>query len=117
MPEHLRAAVLPGAFAGLRVAEVLGLRLEDVDFLRAVLFPKQQFRGQPPKTEGSCAPVPIPRDLVLMLSASVQQFPGPTLVTNGWYSGGRRCRDTGEGREGDQGATQVATQRSRYLCC
>jgi integrase len=27
--------------------------------------------------------VPIPRELTLMLSASVQQFPGPTLVTNG----------------------------------
>ena len=25
----------------------------------------------------------IPRELTLMLSASVQQFPGPTLVTNG----------------------------------
>ena len=31
MPEHLRSAVLLGAFAGLRVSEVSGLRLVDVD--------------------------------------------------------------------------------------
>lgn len=35
------------------------------------------------KTKGSSAPVPVPRELTLMLSASVQQFPGPTLVTDG----------------------------------
>jgi integrase len=34
MPDHLRAAVLLGAFAGLRVAEVSGLRVADVDFIR-----------------------------------------------------------------------------------
>lgn len=37
----------------------------------------------PLKTRGSSAPVPVPRELTLMLSASVQQFPGPTLVTDG----------------------------------
>jgi integrase len=35
MPEHLRAAILLGAFAGLRVAEVCGLRTGDVDFSAA----------------------------------------------------------------------------------
>jgi integrase len=33
-PEHLRVAVLLGAFVGLRTAEVCGLRLEDVDVSR-----------------------------------------------------------------------------------
>ena len=33
MPEHLRVAVLFGAFAGLRLAEVAGLRVADVDFI------------------------------------------------------------------------------------
>jgi integrase len=86
MPEHLRAAVLLGAFAGLRVAEVSGLRVEDVDFIRGVVHPKQQWPAEPLKTEGSDAPIPIPHDLALMLSASVQKFPGDTMVTNG--SGG-----------------------------
>ena len=86
--EHLRVAVLLGAFVGLRVSEAVALRIEDVDFTRGVVFPKVQWsRGQgwlaPLKTKGSSAPVPVPRELTLMLSASVQQFPGPTLVTNG----------------------------------
>jgi integrase len=88
MPEHLQVAVFLGAFAGLRVSEAVALRIEDVDFTRGVVFPKVQWsqgRGwlAPLKTKGSSAPVPIPRELTLMLSASVQQFPGPTLVTNG----------------------------------
>jgi integrase len=36
MPEHLRAAVLLGAFAGLRLAETCGLRVSDIDFMRGV---------------------------------------------------------------------------------
>jgi integrase len=34
IPERYRAAVLLGAFAGLRVAEACGLRVADVDFMR-----------------------------------------------------------------------------------
>jgi integrase len=68
------------------MAEAVALRIEDVDFVRGVVFPKQQWAQTGPeelKTKGSSAPIPIPRGLTLMLSASVQQFPGPTLVTNG----------------------------------
>jgi integrase len=86
MPEHLRVAILLGAFAGLRVAETVALRIEDVDFLRGVVFPKVQWSLAGPtdlKTKGSSAPIPIPRELTLMLSASVQKFPGATLVTDG----------------------------------
>ena len=88
MPEHLQVAVLLGAFAGLRVSEAVALRIEDVDFTRGVVFPKVQWsQGEgwlgPLKTRGSSAPVPIPRELTLMLSASVLRFSGPTLVTNG----------------------------------
>jgi integrase len=32
VPEHMRVAVLLGAFAGLRTAEAVALRLDDVDF-------------------------------------------------------------------------------------
>ena len=43
MPEHLRAAVLLGAFAGLRLAETCGLRVSDVDFMRGVVHPAVQY--------------------------------------------------------------------------
>ena len=88
MPEHLRAAVLLGAFAGLRIAEVSGLRVADVDFTRGVVHPKQQWPGKPLKTDGSSQPIPIPRDLALLLAASVQRHGGDMMVTNG---AGRPC--------------------------
>jgi integrase len=89
VPDHLQAAVLLGAFAGLRVAEVSGLRVADVDFIRGVVHPQQQWGGKPLKTEGSDAPIPIPQDLALLLSASVQAYPAEMMVTNG--PGTDRC--------------------------
>jgi hypothetical protein len=66
MPNHFKVAVLLGAFVGLRVAEVSGLRVADVGF----------------KTEGSKNAVPIPRDLTLLLAASVEKYPSQMMVTN-----------------------------------
>ena len=83
MPEHLRVAVLLGAFVGLRVAEVSGLRVSDVDFTRGIVHPVQQWGEKPLKTDGSDAKLPIPQDLALLLAASVQKWPGQHLVTNG----------------------------------
>jgi integrase len=83
MPDHLKVAVLLGAFAGLRVAEVSGLRVADVDFIRGVVDPHEQWPSKPLKTDGSAQPIPIPRDLALMLSASVQKYPSRMMVTNG----------------------------------
>lgn len=87
MPEHLRVAVLLGAFCGLRIAETAALRTDDVDFTRGVVFPKVQWSGTnalaPLKSKGSSAPIPIPQELALMLSASVRSFPGATLITDG----------------------------------
>jgi integrase len=96
VPDHLRVAVLLGAFAGLRIAEVCGLEVTDVDFIRGVVHPKQQWtnrggpaRSVPLKTEGSSQPIPIPRDLALLLSASVQKYPSDMMVTAG--PGTDRC--------------------------
>jgi len=89
VPDHLRVAVLLGAFAGLRVAEAAGLRVSDVDFIRGVVHPKQQWPDKPLKTDGSDQPIPIPQDLALLLSASVQKYPSEMMVTNG--PGTDRC--------------------------
>lgn len=70
MPEHLRPAVLLGAFAGLRVSEASALRVTDVDWLRGVVHPALQWPGEDLKTECSRTPVPIPRELCTMLSTT-----------------------------------------------
>lgn len=83
MPEHLQAAVLLGAFAGLRISEACGLRVDDVDLTRGVVHPHQQYGGAALKTAGSEAPIPIPRELTLLLAASVQRYPSKWMVTDG----------------------------------
>ena len=47
------------------------------------MHPKQQWPGKPLKTLGSDAPIPIPRDLALLLAASVQAYPAEMMVTDG----------------------------------
>ncbi len=82
MPAQLRAAILVGAFAGLRCAEACGLRTpEDIDFMRGVVFPRVQYPAQELKSETSRNPVPIPRSLALELSAHVAAWPGEWLLT------------------------------------
>ncbi|KZM70825.1 tyrosine-type recombinase/integrase [Nocardia terpenica] len=80
MPEHLRVAILLGAFSGLRIAEVSELRVRNVDFIRGIVHPKQQWKERPLKTKASDAPIPIPHELTLMLSASVEKWPGDHMV-------------------------------------
>jgi integrase len=75
MPAHMRAAILLGAFVGLRVSEACGLRVEDVDFMRGVVTPAVQYPARPLTSEASAAPVPIPQALALELAANVRRFP------------------------------------------
>ncbi|MGH3498152.1 MAG: tyrosine-type recombinase/integrase [Nocardioidaceae bacterium] len=85
MPERLRAAVLLGAFAGLRDAEVCGLRVSDIDFMRGVINPAVQHPALPLKTEASRAALPIPPSLALALSAHVAQWSAEGFVlVNEW---------------------------------
>ena len=91
MPQHLRAAILLGAFAGLRISEACGLRVEDVDFVRGVVHPRMQYGGAPLKTEGSAAPIPVPRELTLLLSAAVARHPSEWLVPRSINGGDRPC--------------------------
>jgi integrase len=73
----------------LRVAEVAALRVSDVDFIKGVVHPKRQWPDKPLKTAGSDQPIPIPRDLGLLLAASVRKYPSDMMVTNG--PGRERC--------------------------
>jgi integrase len=82
MPEHLRPAVLLGAFAGLRTSETCALRVSDVDFIRGVVSTAIQWPAEPLKSETSRTPVPIPQELALELSAAVKQYEGETVVTD-----------------------------------
>ena len=84
LPERLRAAVLLGAFVGLRDAEACGLRVEHVDFMRGVVHPTLQYPDLELKTEMSRTAVPIPQDLALALSAHVRDWPGEWVLINEW---------------------------------
>ena len=82
MPEHLRSAILLGAFAGLRTSETCALRIADVDFMRGIVSPSIQWPADPVKSETSRTPVPIPRLLALELSAAVKRWQGATVVAD-----------------------------------
>jgi integrase len=82
MPAHLRAAVLLGAFVGLRTAEVCGLRVVDVDFMRGIVHPAVQYPASSLKSETSRTAVPIPQTLALDLATHVEHWSGPTVMTN-----------------------------------
>ena len=81
--EHQRPAVLLGAFAGLRTAEVVGLRVIDVDFEDLAICPMQQAGGLELKTAMSKTPVPIPVELADELTAAIEKFGGEYVVTDG----------------------------------
>jgi integrase len=92
MPNELQPAILLGAFAGLRVAEVCGLRVADVDFMRGVITPAVQYPAEPLKTEISRTPIPIPRSLANTLAAHVGRFHAEHILTgeageSGWQLG------------------------------
>jgi integrase len=82
MPARLRAAVLLGAFAGLRVAEACGLRPGEVDFLRGVVHPAVQYPAEPLKTEMSRTAVPVPRSFTDELAAHLARWPGESVLTS-----------------------------------
>lgn len=80
MPEGMRAGVLLGAFAGLRVAEIVALRPGDVDFLHRRIRPAIQCPGLELKTSSSRWPVPLPRFLADEVSASIARWGQDTVV-------------------------------------
>lgn len=82
VPEGLRPAVLLGAFAGLRRGEIIALRVTDVDFMRGIVTPQTQNRGEPLKTEQSRTAIPIPHELALELNRIPSAWGSEFLVVN-----------------------------------
>lgn len=84
LPEHFRPVVLLGAFAGLRVAEIAALRVEDVDFMRGIISPAIQYPAEPLKTDMSKTPIPIPHEVALELNRIPAQWGSSTLVVGAY---------------------------------
>jgi integrase len=76
--ERYRLAVLLGAFAGLRVGEVCGLRPGDVAFEEREIRPAVQYPADPLKTEMSRTAIPVPDELLAELPR--QSEGGPATV-------------------------------------
>ena len=80
MPERCRAMVITQAGLGLRVAELLGLRVQDVDFLRRTVrvefqtTPDGKYRV-PPKTPRSRRNLPLPEVVGRAVAAHIAEFP------------------------------------------
>lgn len=70
IPEPFRTAVFLDGSSGLRVGELLGLKWEDVDFKRSVIYIRRSIVKQkigPPKTEASQKPIPLNSELAKAL--------------------------------------------------
>lgn len=85
MEDRLQGTVLLGAFAGLRLAEVCGLRPQDMDFVENIVNPAVQYPAEPLKSKASKTPIPIPGQMAFELSTHVA-LTGveETLFVNAW---------------------------------
>jgi hypothetical protein len=85
-----------------------------------VVHPKRQWPDKPPKTPGSEQAIAIPRDLALLLSASVKAYRESSRVTNGQVpargsSSGRSA--TPATRSTDGLRSSASTSATTWLCC
>jgi integrase len=80
MPERARAMVITQVGLGLRIGELMALRLEDVDFLRRTVRVQDQLsldgkRRVPTKTPRSRRTMPLPTVVAEALAAHIAEFP------------------------------------------
>jgi integrase len=79
IPDRYRAAVVLLAGSGLRVGELLGLHVSDVDFLRRTVRVERQRlqdgRIAPPKTAKSTRTVPLGQVVIDELAAHLAAYP------------------------------------------
>jgi integrase len=97
---HVRAMILVQAGLGLRISELLALRVQDIDFMHRVVHVDEQLdrtgRRAPLKTANSRRTVPLPSVTAMVLSEHIRLFPpGPgglifTPVYAEFRSDGRR---------------------------
>ena len=80
---HAGQQYLEQFVAGLRTAEVCGLRVTDIDYMRGVIRPVVQYPTEPLKTEVSKTPIPIPRSLANTLAAHVGRWPAEHVLIGG----------------------------------
>lgn len=93
--EPARTVLILAVTTGLRIGEILGLQVEDIDIDRGVLKVQRSIsRGEvdTTKTEGSTRQVPIPPTLMEVLSRHVENagsfpaIPGDTITENWLFS-------------------------------
>jgi integrase len=93
LPDRYRVITLLCAGAGLRISEALGLRVEDVDFLRRELHVRDQLAGVvdgepkygPTKSPAGVRVVPLGEVVVKGIAAHLARFPvsgNGLIVTN-----------------------------------
>jgi integrase len=78
-PEDFAAAIVLGAYVGLRAGEAQGLFVDDIDFLRRTVNVRRQLDGRStkmvlvePKTRASTRSVPVPQPVLEVLAEHVR---------------------------------------------
>jgi integrase len=79
MPERCRAMVIAQAGLGLRIGELMALRVQDVDFLRRTArvetqIPPNEKEREDPKTPLSKRTLPLPQFVADELAAHIQAY-------------------------------------------
>ncbi|WP_433725743.1 tyrosine-type recombinase/integrase [Actinoplanes sp. CA-051413] len=98
MPNYCRAMVIVQAGLGLRVGELLALRVHDVDFLRRAArvetqIPPNEREREDPKTPLSKRSLPLPAFVADALAAHIAEFP-PLEDGSLFYNSGKRLWTT-----------------------
>jgi len=80
MPKYCRAMVLAQAGLGVRIGELLALRVQDVDFLRRTVrvetqIPPNEREREDPKTPLSKRTLPLPQFVAEALAEHIKEFP------------------------------------------
>jgi integrase len=90
IPDRCKAMVTVQAGSGLRIGELIALRVEDVDFLRRTIRVQYQFAPNSkvrtePKTPRSKRVIPVPQFVIDEIADHLRHFPtgeDGTLFTN-----------------------------------
>jgi integrase len=98
MPKPCRAMVLAQAGLGVRIGELMALRVQDVDFLRRTArvetqVPPNEREREDPKTPLSKRTLPLPQFVADALAAHIQAYP-PLADGSLFFNAGKRLWST-----------------------